>query len=152
VLASLTSTTRITSRLRGLLRWQQNLSPKALAGELCATEEEVSAGLALLGTSGLVGYDLAAGAYFHRELPFDLSRIPDLHPRLADARAIVNSDNVELDAEGAWVRGRGAEYRVRRDAAGAWRCSCPWTGRHGLSRGPCKHILAVKIAAGEETP
>jgi uncharacterized Zn finger protein len=75
--------------------------------------------------------------------------IERMHPRMADAQALVRDGAVTPDAEGAWVRGREAEYRVRRDDGGEWRCSCPWAGRHGATRGPCKHIVAVQIANGE---
>ena len=149
VLADLAGGSRVTSQLRGLLRWQSNLAPHALAEELQASEGEVATALAELGTSGLVGYDLAEGAYFHRELPFDVSSVVRLHPRLAEARELAGDGAVELDAEGAWVRGRSGDYRVRRDVSGEWRCSCPWTGQHGASRGPCKHILAARIVAGQ---
>ncbi len=26
------------------------------------------------------------------------------------------------------------------------RCTCPWFGAHGSGRGPCKHILAARLA------
>jgi hypothetical protein len=138
----------ITSRVRALLRWQRNLAPRALFEELQASEADVQAALAELGTLGLVGYDLAEGAYFHRELPFDLSRVPRLHPRLNGARELTRAGAVEMDGGGAWVRGRQADYYVRRDPQGQWRCSCAWASRHGSSRGPCKHVLAAQIAGG----
>jgi len=64
---------------------------------------------------------------------------------------IVQDGQVEMETAGAsgWVRGKDGEYRVRRDAGGVWHCLCPWIARHGTSRGPCKHILAVRIACGE---
>jgi hypothetical protein len=148
VLENLAASSTITSRLRALLRWQKNLVPRALAEELRTTEAETVAALAELGACGLVGYDLAESAFFHRELPFDVSRISRLHPRLAGAHSLAREGSVELDAAGAWVRGRKAEYRIRRDPDGQWHCSCPWTGRHGTTRGPCKHILAVQLATG----
>src|SRR4051812_16944210 len=43
---------------------------------VAASQADVQAALAELGTSGLVGYDLAQRAYFHRELPFDMPRVP----------------------------------------------------------------------------
>jgi len=147
---ALASGSAVTSRLRALLRWQQNLSPGALAAELQASETDVAAALAELGTCGLVGYDLAERAYFHRELPFDLSQVTRLHPRLAGARELVRQGAVEVDAQGAWVRGREGDYRVHSDSAGEWHCSCPWTGRNGASRGPCKHILAAQIAVDSD--
>jgi hypothetical protein len=150
VLGSLATGSTVTPRVRALLRWQRDLTPRALAQELQASEADVSAALGELGTSGLVGYDLADAAYFHRELPFDMSHIPRLHPRLNGARELARTGAVEIDAKGAWVRGRQADYYVRREAHGQWRCSCPWASRHGASRGPCKHVLAAQIASGTE--
>jgi hypothetical protein len=133
-----------------MLRWQDSLDPASLASELGASERETAVALAELGSLGLVGYDLAEEKYFHRELPFDLSRISKLHPRLADAHNLVQAGQVEMETAGAsgWVRGKDGEYRVRRDAEGVWHCLCPWIARHGTSRGPCKHILALQIASG----
>lgn len=152
VLDALTAPARpsVTSRLRALLRWQTVLDPAALAGQLRASQKDINAALAQLGSSGLLGFDLAAGRYFHRELPFDLARTAQLHPRLAAGCELARAEQVEWDGEGAWVRSKDAEYRVRRDADGVWRCVCPWAARHGSSRGPCKHILAARIAAGME--
>ena len=90
-----------------------NLAPSALAAELRSTEADVAAALAELGSFGLVGYDLAQGAYYHRELPFDVSRLARLHPRLAAARELVRTGAVEIDAEGAWVRGNPDRRRRR---------------------------------------
>src|SRR6185437_3551356 len=103
-----------------------------------------------LGTAGLVGYDLAEGAYFHRELPFDTSYVRRLHPRLKSAQELARSGAVKFDAQGAWVQGRRADYHLRRDTRGQWRCSCPWASRYGESRGPCKHVLAAQIASATE--
>jgi hypothetical protein len=143
----------VTARLRAMLRWQNCLEPSRLAAELNASEAQVAAALAELGTSGLVGYDLTEGKYFHRELPFDLTRITKLHPRLANAQQLVSAGHVEIETNGAtaWVRGKDGEYPVRRDNEGSWRCHCPWGAKYGISRGPCKHILAVQIRAGESS-
>jgi hypothetical protein len=151
VLGALAEGSSITARLRAMLRWHSSLDARALAAELDASEAEVAAALAELGTAGLVGYDLAEAKYFHRELPFDLTRVAKLHPRLVAARELVRTGQVEIEAAdaSAWVRGKDGEYRVRRDAEGRWHCLCPWGARHGGSRGPCKHILAVQIASGE---
>ena len=143
----------VTARLRAMLRWQNSLDPVGLAAELHSSAAHVAAALAELGTSGLVGYDLTEGTYFHRELPFDVSRITKLHPRLVNAQQLVSAGHVEIETDGtaAWVRGKDGEYRVRRDTEGSWRCHCPWGAKHGVSRGPCKHILAVQIQAGESS-
>jgi hypothetical protein len=149
VLDSLATNSSVTSRLRALLRWQADLRPRALADELQAGERDVRAALGELGTSGLVGYDLAEGAYFHRELPLDTSYLQRLHPRLNGAQELARTGAVELDAQGAWVRGRDVDYYVRHEPTGQWRCSCPWASRHGESRGPCKHVLAAEIVSGK---
>ena len=38
---------------------------------------------------GRAGYDLAEEAYFHRDLPYALERVDELHPRLRDARKLL---------------------------------------------------------------
>jgi hypothetical protein len=151
VLDALTANTRVTSRVRALLRWQSRIDQDEFARELNVPRSEIQAALAQLGTSGLVGFDLAEAKYFHRELPFDLSTVNKLHPRLLDAHALAESGDVETEVRGttAWVRRKDGDYLVRRDPDGIWRCGCPWIARHGTSRGSCKHILAVRISWGE---
>ncbi|MBL8173077.1 MAG: SWIM zinc finger family protein [Bryobacterales bacterium] len=134
--------------VRAALRWQSRIAPEALGAELGLGEDEAAWALAQLGVSGLVGYDLAEGAYFHRELPFDFSLIEEMQPRLKEARRLAAESGVRWEGEEAWVRGREVEHRVRK-VDGVWRCTCPWIARHGLGRGPCKHILAVEMDGGE---
>jgi hypothetical protein len=138
-------------RVREQLRWQSALDADALAAACGLTAREIRAALAHLGAVGIVGYDVARGAYFHRELPYDYARIEALNPRLRDARALVAGGGIRLEqADGetvsAWVPGAGVEHHVRltRDAS---RCTCPWYGRHAGERGPCKHVLAVQLLA-----
>ena len=45
---------------------------------------------------GLVGFDLADSAYFHRELPFDLSLVEKLQPRLQNARKLLKANKVRI--------------------------------------------------------
>jgi hypothetical protein len=83
------------------------------------SRDEVTGALAALALSGVVGYDLADGGFFRRELPFDLGRVERLQPRLRDARRLVDGSAVRIDAadasgSSAWVAGAGGvEYRVR---------------------------------------
>ncbi len=141
-------------KVRGALRWQARLGVETLARETHLAPREVRNALALLGASGNVGYDLAEGAYFHRELPFDYESIEGLHPRLRDARKLVEEDGVQVEQESAegvtaWVRGSGVEHRVRLTPEGD-RCTCPWWAKHQGERGPCKHVLAVHLKLGGE--
>jgi SWIM zinc finger len=124
----------------GLARLAEGLDLRWEAAIGAGVSEEV---LAHAGARGRAGFDLDTGRWFHRDLPFDLGRVPALHPRLAAARALAR-DGVRLGAGEAWVRGSGgAEHRV---VLGEDRCTCPWWGRHAGARGPCKHVLAAQIA------
>ena len=107
--------------------------------------EGLAAGEPALAARGLAGFDLDAGGFFARELPYDLAKVEDLHPRLVAARRLVDGGGVRGGGPGeAWVSGSGdVEHRVRlRDSA----CTCAWWTRHAGARGPCKHVLAARIA------
>lgn len=67
-----------------------------------------------------------------------------MHPRLASARDLVASGAVIAFAGGAIVRTADAEHRVVLGLPD--RCTCPWWGKHQGTRGPCKHVLAARIA------
>jgi len=149
----------VLPRVQASLTWDTRIDAASLASELSLSLEDITAALGALGSRGLVGYDLAEGAYFHRELPFDLALVDSLHPRLLDARRLVNDGGVRLvqqesgpDGEQAeaLVQGTDVEHRVRIGSSGA-RCTCPWFSKHQGTRGPCKHVLAVQIVlAGDE--
>ncbi|MEU7867433.1 SWIM zinc finger family protein [Dactylosporangium sp. NPDC049140] len=76
--------------------------------------------------------------------------------RLLPLDALVDVAGQRADARrpgpgrGADRRGRrGPQWRhpVRRPGhPDGERCTCQWFARHGLGRGPCKHILAVRLA------
>jgi SWIM zinc finger len=93
-----------------------------------------------------VGYDLAQDGYSHRELPYDPAVLAAMHPRLRDARALLDARSVTAAPEGALIVSNGTEYRITRAADGTSRCTCPWWVRYRGARGPCKHILAAGLA------
>ena len=102
---------------------------------------------------GLLGYDLDGQAYFHRRLPFKLGRLLALNPRLKNAGKLLAAGKVEISfrADGAVegrVEGSGVWHSVLLSGAEE-RCTCLWSSKYRNSRGPCKHILAVKEAAVE---
>lgn len=133
--------------VRAKLKWQSELDASALARELGKPLSDVEAALAVLGSRGLVGFDATRGVYFHRELPFDLSQIETLQPRLKAARGLVTDGKVRLNAElrEAVVEGSDVQHRVRLLEDGD-RCTCRWFSKHQGQRGPCKHILAARIS------
>jgi hypothetical protein len=140
---------RRVARVRSELRWQSRVDVDEVCVRVGLGRDEVLGTLALLATSGVVGYDQADAAYFHRELPFDLEQLNRRQPRLADARRLVAEGRVRLEggADGeavGWVSGSGVEHRVSLTEAG-WACTCPWYARHRGERGPCKHALAVQL-------
>jgi len=146
---------RSLARVQASLKWQSRIDVPSLATKFSFSEDAVTVALRVLGARGLVGFDLAEGKYFHRELPFDLSRVETLQPRLKDARKllerqcvqIVNQDNDRIEA---LVAGTGVEHRVRVSTDQA-RCTCPWFAKYRGTRGPCKHVLAVQILAEKNT-
>ncbi len=88
-------------RVQASLKWGTRIEPDALAAACAFDRETVTAALGVLGARGLVGYDLAEGAYFHRELPFDLEKVDTLQPRLLDARKLVGSGGVRIERNDA---------------------------------------------------
>ena len=140
--------------LRAALHWQSRLDITSLATCTQCTPDQVDAGLRVLGASGLVGFDVAEAAFFHRELPFDLTLLADMHPRLADAQALLDAGAVSVAAQSpfaASVRSGEVEHQVR-EVAGELHCTCPWFARHGGERGPCKHVLVAEALHRPSAP
>jgi len=140
--------------VRASLKWQARVDAAGLAQQLGLDAQNVGTALSALGSRGLVGYDLAERAYFHRELPFDMTLVDDLQPRLKDARELVAEKGVRVMSGKsgqieAYVRGTDVEHRVRETADGM-KCTCPWYSKNQGQRGPCKHILAVQITLEAE--
>jgi hypothetical protein len=101
-----------------------------------------------LAAMGLLGFDTNENSFFYRQLPFKLSRMLSLHPRVKDAEkllaenkvTVISNDGNRVDAR---VEGSGVTHTVLLDETGE-RCTCTWYSRHQGERGPCKHVLAVK--------
>lgn len=141
-------------KVRAQMKWQAVLDLDALVLLSGVAPNVARQALAALGSRGLVGFDLGESAYFHRELPFDLAQIEKLQPRLNGARKLVAEEKVRISTNSAgqceaYVVGSGVEHRVRLSADDA-KCTCPWHAKHGTSRGPCKHILAVRIVCEDD--
>jgi hypothetical protein len=136
-------------RVRAALKWESVIDVGRLSKQTRLSGDAIRAALAALGARGLVGFDLGAGAYFQRELPFDLSLVEALQPRLKGARKLLADGGVRLgprtlDVIELFVAGTGVEHRVRLSAAGG-KCTCPWFSKHHGQRGPCKHVLAAQM-------
>jgi hypothetical protein len=134
-------------QLSAVFALEQRLDVDALAGAAGLPAERVRAAVSHLAAAGRVGFDLHEGAWFHRDLPLTAAPSPEDAPRLRDALALVESGSVSLGAGSAVVRGTDDRV-VEVDPGGGYRCSCPWWAKHGGSRGPCKHVLAVHVVRG----
>lgn len=157
VLAALAAEERdqLVRMVQGMLKWQAEIRPEEFSANWDVSPESLRQAFASLGSRGLVGFDLSGGAYFHRELPFDMSLVEEMHPRLKNARKIVEDGAVRMlrqdeDAIEAEVPGTDVTHRIRLSEQGD-RCTCPWHAKHQGARGPCKHILAVQILADPES-
>jgi hypothetical protein len=140
--------------VKATLKWQSRMDAGVLAGQLRMEKECVSDALAMLGTRGLVGYDLCDGAFFHRELPFDMQLVEELQPRLINAREMVAAGAVRIakrtgERVEAYVKGSEIEHRVVIDDGEA-NCTCTWNVKHSGERGACRHILALEICVFDE--
>jgi hypothetical protein len=130
-----------------MLGWDPVISLPDLSSACSLSPERADAALATLASWGKVGYDLADGAYFHRELPLG-AEMAKVHPRLADARSLVADGQVTLAAGGAMSGGHRVTFGTGTGGTPEDTCTCPWWGKHRGTRGPCKHVLAARIACG----
>lgn len=101
-----------------------------------------------LAAMGLLGYDLDENEFFYRRLPFKLSRILGLNPRMKNAEKLIEGGKVEIlnknkERTEARVQGTGVHHTVILEEDKE-RCTCEWFSKYQGERGPCKHVLAVK--------
>lgn len=101
-----------------------------------------------LSAIGLLGYDLDENGFFYRRLPFKLSRIMSLNPRLKDAEKLLQEGKVVIvqktaDKVEAQVEGSGVKHTVIL-SGDKEQCTCTWFSKNQGERCICKHILAVK--------
>ena len=84
-----------------LLAFEPRIDIAQLAARALLPDAQIASALGVLASSGQVGFDLAAGAYFHRPLPVQAGLLDTLHPRLAEARKLVAGGGVRREGEGS---------------------------------------------------
>ncbi|MFD0566607.1 SWIM zinc finger family protein [Kitasatospora saccharophila] len=152
LLARPAGTAEDVDALAALLAWDPRIEPADLAEDSGLTPDRVRSALAHLATGGQIGYDLAEAAHFHRQLPYDSGRVADRNPRLRSARALLAADAVGPVTGDLRVVAVGDHvHHVRVGADGtALGCTCRWWARHRGGRGPCSHVLAVRMTNGTD--
>lgn len=141
-------------RVHANLKWQSCIDASEFS-VLCSMEpHSVNRALALLGSQGMVGYDLNFGGFFHRELPFRLEEAESIHPRLKGARTLIDQGAVKILSRdnglvSAQVQGSGVIHMVK--VGDREFCTCPWHSKYQGSRGQCKHILSVLMLEQNES-
>jgi hypothetical protein len=148
------SSAAVLASVRAGLNWQSALDVEGVSQALGAPSEAVGDAFRVLGSSGLVGFDVFEGNYFHRVLPLDLSLVEELNPRLLDARELLRSGAVCLKSVEPLVATvvSGETIHYVREVEGELRCTCPWFAKHLGQRGPCKHVLAVEASRSTSMP
>jgi len=130
-----------------LLSFEPRIEVPVMSTRSGLNETQVRDALALLASSGQVGFDVQAGEYFHRPLPVQADALQAMHPRLVSAQKLIDSGAVWDDGDGTYrVQSRDTFYTVTpAEKIEEYRCTCPWWVKSRGTRGPCKHVLAVSI-------
>ncbi|MES2658415.1 MAG: hypothetical protein V4689_07340 [Verrucomicrobiota bacterium] len=131
---------------------QATFDAEAAAITLGVSLPEIRSALAHLSSQGQIGYDHIDSVWYRRKIPGNEALVRQTNPRLAQAEEWVASNAVAIQSrEHGNVRGRvgpdpATAHHVETGPHGS-RCTCFWFGRFGLSRGPCSHILALRLAS-----
>lgn len=147
-----------TAQVFSALKSQWLAEPRALARSMGLEPKVVSSALGMWTQAGRAIYDLRKGVYRARELarePVPMENLRLLNPVEQQARGLVAQGAVTVRAGES--KGRiTLRSRVQREQAElviddegrmlAARCSCSQYVRDRLYKGPCVHLLAIRIA------
>ena len=139
-------------RIDDILNFESRLDLDKMSKTTGLIKNDMYKGLELLAVSGKLGFDVHENTFFHRELPDDPDRVLKDNPRLEAAKKLVD-DTLYIEDNIWQVKSGDVTYRViypEDSKAENAKCTCTWYLRHQNSRGPCKHILAVKLKKGVE--
>ena len=138
-----------SDRILSELAFEARLDKVSIMKKWALSKEELDLSLALLCVNGKLGYDAYENHYYHRELPEE-DRVLKDNPRLVGAKKLAG--NVKMLSDYTWlVNSGGIDYKVTYDKEkdiNEATCTCTWYLNHQNKRGPCKHILAVKLNSG----
>jgi len=136
--------------INSLCQTNESFNPALLAIENDIPLKNMDALQASLSSIGLLGFDLLTHQHFYRRLPFKLSRLKSLHPRIQGARQLLHQEEVNITVNEnnhieATVKGTSDVTHKVVALHNEYRCTCNWYTNHQSQRGLCKHILAVKM-------
>jgi hypothetical protein len=164
------------ARVYAALQKEKKARADVLAKELGLGVELTRSALSILCQAGRAMYDLASGLHRHRDLlldPFEAKRALTLakarstgqastsDPRAKEAKALFDAGEIRIIARrptslgyklSGNCRGPGntrvrPQLGVDRDGAILEAsCTCEAMTRHGMTKGPCEHVLALRLA------
>ena len=137
-------------KIDNILNFESILDLDKISESTGIIKNDIKNAIELLAVSGKLGFDVKEKAFFHRELPDDPDRVLKDNPRLVGAKKLM--EGISHVEEDIWyVKSQDTIYRViypKDLGAQNAKCTCTWYLKHQNSRGPCKHILAVKLKKG----
>ena len=137
-------------KIDDILNFESRLDIDKISKTIGIVKNDMNDAMELLAVSGKLGFDVRDRAFFHRELPDDPDRVLKDNPRLVGAKKLV--EDTEYIDDNIWhVKSGDTTYRViypSDENLENAKCTCTWYLKHQNSRGPCKHILAVKLKKG----
>ena len=137
-------------KIDDILNFESRLDIDKISKSIGIVKNDMNDAMELLAVSGKLGFDVRDRAFFHRELPDDPDRVLKDNPRLVGAKKLV--EDTEYIDDNIWhVKSGDTTYRViypTDENLENAKCTCTWYLKHQNDRGPCKHILAVKLTKG----
>ena len=137
-------------KIDDILNFESRLDIDKISKSIGIVKNDMNDAMELLAVSGKLGFDVRERAFFHRELPDDPDRVLKDNPRLVGAKKLV--EDTEYIDDNIWhVKSGDTTYRViypTDENLENAKCTCTWYLKHQNDRGPCKHILAVKLKKG----
>ena len=137
-------------KIDNILNFESRLDIDKISKSIGIVKNDMNDAMELLAVSGKLGFDVRDRAFFHRELPDDPDRVLKDNPRLVGAKKLL--EDTEYIEDNIWhVKSGDTTYRViypTDENLENAKCTCTWYLKHQNSRGPCKHILAVKLKKG----
>ncbi len=137
-------------KIDNILNFESRLDIDKISKSIGIVKNDMNDAMELLAVSGKLGFDVRERAFFHRELPDDPDRVLKDNPRLVGAKKLV--EDTEYIDDNIWhVKSGDTTYRViypTDENLENAKCTCTWYLKHQNGRGPCKHILSVKLKKG----